>query len=213
MKKISALLLTILAGLYAAAQNCPTIHAHAPADQITAGDTVLFFAEVKPDSTSLTYNWSVSNGTIISGQGTNMIQVVTDSLGGLYITATVEAGGLPLECISTSSVTIDVQDGPEKIISGNYTTPQALAASVKKFIMQTDLANINISQTAFIYVYGGPTTTTVQQKAINAAISKEFEKNGIFPFQYVIADGGKKKTASFEMYKLLPGAKEPKPSK
>ncbi|MBK5272833.1 MAG: hypothetical protein JJE22_17680, partial [Bacteroidia bacterium] len=51
-----------------------------------------------------------------------------------------------------------------------------------------------------------------QLKTINATISSVFEKNNIFPFQYKIADGGKKKVVSYEMYNLLPGVKEPRPS-
>ena len=213
MKNILTALLIAFAGLPVQAQNCPAIKVYASSFEIPEGDILVFIAEVTPASESVTHNWSISNGTIASGQGTKTIQVITDSLGGSSITATVEIGGLPRDCIITSSMTADVMKGPEKIISANYTTPQALSAAVKKFITQTDLANISLSQTAFVYVYGGAATTTAQLKAMNSAIAKEFEKNGTFIFQYKITDGGKKKIASFEMYRLMSGTREPKPSK
>jgi len=102
--------------------------------------------------------------------------------------------------------------GPIKIIAADYTTPQALTAAVKKFITQTGLNDIAISQTAFIYVYSGAATTGAQLKAINTTITNAFNKSKILSYQYKIVNGGKKKAASYEMYKLLPDVKEPKPS-
>lgn len=149
----------------------------------------------------------------MSGQGTSMIMVNTASLGGMFVTATVELGGFPRECNTSSSATADIMAAPVKIISANYTTPQALTATVQKFITQTKLNEIAISQTAFIYVYSGAATTTAQLKAIKANIDNAFDKNSIYPYQYKIADGGKKKKTSYEMYILAPGVKKPDPSK
>ncbi|HAO45567.1 MAG TPA: hypothetical protein DCQ97_01480 [Chitinophagaceae bacterium] len=56
----------------------------------------------------LTYNWSVSTGTIISGQGTPVIKVDTRGLKGQSITAGVEINGLRYDCTNFSSITIDV---------------------------------------------------------------------------------------------------------
>jgi hypothetical protein len=52
---------------------------------------------------NVTYNWSVSAGTISSGQGTSSITVETTGLGGQTVTATVELGGLDPSCSRTAS--------------------------------------------------------------------------------------------------------------
>jgi hypothetical protein len=213
MKKLVSVSIAIFILLSVQAQNCPTVSIAGPSDQLTAGDTLVFTANISGTNISVTYNWSISAGAIMSGQGTAMIIVNTDSLAGQYVTATVELGGVPRECISVSSATADIVAGPVKIISANYTTSQALTAAVQKFITQTKLNDINISQTAFIYVYSGTSTSAARLKAINAIITNTFDKNNVYSFQYKIADGGKKKVASVEMYSLLPGVKEPKPSK
>jgi len=58
---------------------------------------------------NVTYNWSVSAGTISSGQGTSSITVNTDTLGGQSVTATVELSGLDPSCSRTASCTTSVR--------------------------------------------------------------------------------------------------------
>ncbi|MEQ1921338.1 MAG: hypothetical protein ABL952_02405 [Pyrinomonadaceae bacterium] len=48
--------------------------------------------------TGVTYNWSVSAGTISSGQGTSSISVDTTGLAGQNVTATVQIGGVDASC-------------------------------------------------------------------------------------------------------------------
>jgi hypothetical protein len=61
-----------------------------------------------------TYNWSVSAGTITSGQGTSTITVDTTGLGGQSVTATVTAGGFDPSCSTASSCTTNVRPKPEE---------------------------------------------------------------------------------------------------
>ncbi|MGV3599035.1 MAG: PKD domain-containing protein, partial [Bacteroidota bacterium] len=65
------------------------------------------------------YNWSVSNGTIISGQGTNSIDVILDTVGNSVVMVTQTS---PLGCDSTVSDTITVIYTPAPIISGPDTS-------------------------------------------------------------------------------------------
>ena len=58
---------------------------------------------------NVTYNWTVSAGTISSGQGTSSITVDTAGLGGQSVTATVELGGLDPSCSRTASCTTSVK--------------------------------------------------------------------------------------------------------
>jgi hypothetical protein len=63
---------------------------------------------------SETYNWTVSAGTITSGQGTSSITVDTKGLGGQTITATVEIGGLDPTCTKTASCSTPIKAPPAK---------------------------------------------------------------------------------------------------
>ncbi len=60
-----------------------------------------------------TYNWSVSVGTISSGQGTSTITVDTTGIGGQSVTANVTIGGADPSCTgTTASCTTPVKPPP-----------------------------------------------------------------------------------------------------
>ena len=56
---------------------------------------------------SVSYNWSVSSGTIISGQGTPKIKLkVTPMLANTPVTAMVEIQGTCVDCTRTASANV-----------------------------------------------------------------------------------------------------------
>jgi hypothetical protein len=89
---------------------CPTVSASGPSE-VKQGDPITFNASV--GASNVTYNWSVSAGTISSGQGTSSITVDTAGLAGQSVTATVEVGGLAASCGRTASATTSVVAPPE----------------------------------------------------------------------------------------------------
>jgi hypothetical protein len=54
------------------------------------------------------YNWTVSAGTIVEGQGTDTIKVDTTGLAGQTVRAAVSLGGYNLECAANCAVTMPV---------------------------------------------------------------------------------------------------------
>jgi hypothetical protein len=92
---------------------CPQISVSCPSE-IEAGQPVTFTASVTGGETGATwtYNWSVSTGTISSGQGTSTITVDTAGIGGQSVTATVSIGGADPSCNATSSCTTAVKPPP-----------------------------------------------------------------------------------------------------
>jgi hypothetical protein len=85
---------------------CPTMKVICP-DSVKQGDQMTFSAEIKGGDSNVTptYNWTVSAGTIESGQGTASINVTTKGLeADSNITATVEAGGYDRDCGYGSTV-------------------------------------------------------------------------------------------------------------
>lgn len=92
---------------------CPTsVTVDCPSQPVPEGAPVTFTANVKGGPGNQTYNWTVSAGTISSGQGTSSITVDTTKLGGQSVTATVELGGLDPNCNRTASCTASVVAPP-----------------------------------------------------------------------------------------------------
>lgn len=85
------------------ADKCPSITVTGVAEE---GPSALFSANVTSLNQDLTYNWSVSAGTISTGQGSLQISVA-DADGG-SVSATVEVGGIPASCPATASGTVDL---------------------------------------------------------------------------------------------------------
>jgi hypothetical protein len=85
---------------------CPAITASCP-DSVEAGHLATFTVS-GADAEKLTYNWTVDQGRITSGQGTRSINVDTTKLAGKTVTATVEIGGIDPACPRTSSCTAQV---------------------------------------------------------------------------------------------------------
>ena len=196
MLRLNLLVAGILSLLHVHAQNCPaSITVTAPSSQV-AGKTFVFIADIKelPKELSVTYNWSVSMGTITSGQGTSVITVDPGNESG-SCTATVEIGGLPAQCTRVASATVDITAAPEKIIATNLVTAAALNDAVKKFISKTNLKNLTISQNAIVNIYA---TNAAQFKQIKTIIEKAFTSNKVLTYQFKIVDMGVAKVASVE---------------
>jgi hypothetical protein len=86
---------------------CPTVSVSCPSD-VDQGSPITYTASVSGDM-NVTYNWSVSAGTISGGQGTSSITVDTTGLGGQTVTATVELGGLDPSCSRTASCSTSIK--------------------------------------------------------------------------------------------------------
>jgi hypothetical protein len=92
---------------------CPTFNVTCPSE-VEDGSPATFsatFTQGTPQ-VSETYNWTVSAGTITSGQGTSSITVDTKGTGGQTITATVEVGGVDPSCTRTASCSTPVRPKP-----------------------------------------------------------------------------------------------------
>jgi hypothetical protein len=213
MRKLLSLPIALFSLLFAQAQNCPSSVTVVGPSELMAGDTLVFTVAVRDYNYSgkLMYNWSISAGTIISGQGTAMIRVNTSKLDGQTVTATLELKGLPPKCQSVASTSAEIIPAAQLAVSGTFTNGQELKNAVQRFIAATSFKDSTVIGTAFIYLYKGPTTSESALKIFKDAIIGAFEYNKILPSQYKIADGGNRKLAFYEMYLLLPGGREPKP--
>ena len=87
---------------------CPTIASACP-DEVEPGMPLTFSATVGQGPFKQSYHWTVSSGTITSGQGTTAITVSTEGSEGQSVTATLEVEGVDPSCGKSTSCTTNVK--------------------------------------------------------------------------------------------------------
>src|SRR5688572_4648487 len=94
---------------------CPNVSIYCP-DVQQAGSPITFTASISGGTPGVTpvYNWVVSAGRILSGQGTTTITVDTAGLAGQPITATVEVAGYNLECRAQCQAAVPAPPNPTR---------------------------------------------------------------------------------------------------
>jgi hypothetical protein len=94
---------------------CPNISIACP-QEIAPDQPVTFVATLSGGSGNVvsTYNWTLTAGTIIEGQGTPTIKVDTTGLAGQALTATLSMTGFPQDCSASCTVQIPIPKSPSK---------------------------------------------------------------------------------------------------
>jgi len=94
---------------------CPTIAISCP-ERVAVDQPVTFSAVLSGPLSNITpvYNWSVSAGRIIEGQGTNLIRVDTTGLAGQALTASLSMGGYSLDCAASCAIHFPVTQSCRK---------------------------------------------------------------------------------------------------
>lgn len=154
-----------------AAVSCPRVVVSCP-DSVRAGEELTFTANVSGGDADVepTFNWTVSAGTISSGQGRATIMVDTAGIGGQTVTATVDVGNFPRECITSHSCTTSVAAKSVPATKfGEYVTRdlKANTAMLDAFVLA--LMNDPTAQ-GYVIAYGGRTSRPedAQKAADNA---------------------------------------------
>jgi hypothetical protein len=152
--------------------ECPTLDVTGPAGVTNAGETMTFTANVSGGSqANVTYDWAVSSGTIIEGQGTPVIRVATTrEMVGTTVEATVTIGGICEECPDkTGTARAQIPEGIEfrEVDRFNVLSNDDVKARVQNFFVE--LANDPTAQ-GYIINYGTARDITRREKQINDAI-------------------------------------------
>lgn len=144
---------------------CPVVQPVCPAIEITCPTTVTIdqpltfssrYTGGVPANVTPAYNWSVSAGTIIEGQGTSTIKVDTTGLAGQTVRATLSMGGYTLECSADCAVTIPLP----KLNSRKFDDFLNIARNDEKARLDNlviELQN-DPTATAYVIVYPGRTS-------------------------------------------------------
>lgn len=196
--------------------QCPVIKVSCPDDVKEPGTSITFeakLADVDPSDTP-TFNWSVSAGSITSGQDTPSITVDTTGVaGGIVLTATVEVGGLNRVCRDTASCGTVVHQTPipERFDTYGDISFEDEQARLDNFaITAQELPNLNL----YIVCYGGRRGYRGEAMA-RCERAKRYlvGRRNIAPGRVVLVNGGFMRELNVWLWLLPPGTKyEPTPT-
>jgi len=208
---LSGLLLVANGFAQDAPASCPTVRVSCP-DSAEAGADLSFTVDVSdgPSEVTPTYNWSVSAGSIKSGQGTSTIAVDTTGTAGQTITATVDVGGFSRECATSSSCTASVQEKAAPAVKfGEYVTADLSAnkETLDEFVIA--LMNDPDSQ-GYIIAYGGRTSGPDDaQKAADNATDYTMNTRKMDGARTLAGVGGYREKPTIELWIAPPGGAQP----
>ena len=192
---------------------CPTVSVSCPSD-VDQGSPITFSSST---ADNVTYNWSVSAGTISSGQGTSSITVDTAGLGGQTVTATVELGGLDPSCSRTASCTTGVRPAPRTPVKfDEYGDIRFNDEKARLDNYAIQLQNEPGAQ-GYIIGYGtcsgdglcSHTSCIVAQKRIERAKDYLVNTRGIDAGRIITVDGGCRADVAVELWVVPTGATPP----
>ena len=192
--------------------ECPSTSITGPTGITQPGETMTFTVTASGGTQPgpITYNWSVDNGTIESGQGTPSIVVrTTPEMAGQTVTATVELGGLPTcGCPATLTERGGVAEKPkaEQIDEFGRLPNDDIRGRLDTFF--AELSN-RPGEQGYIINYGTPAQITARERLIRNHISfRNFD-----PSRITIVNGGASPSGepTTRLYRVPPGADNPTP--
>jgi len=195
------------------APPCPTITVDCPTSAVQPGTAATVTVNLSGGAPGLTptYNWSVSDGTIASGQGTPSISIDTTGQDGKNITATVEIGGLPPECQRTASCSFSVVKPEVKTCSQVDEYGDIKFNDEKARLDNYAIAlNSDPNATGTIIVYAGRTDPagTAQARG-DRAKNYLVTTRGIDAGRITVVDGGCRETLAVDLFNCPAGATPP----
>ncbi len=193
--------------------SCPNITVDCPTSLATPGTPVTFTANIGGGDPNVTptFNWTVSAGSISSGQGTGSITVDTTGLAaGSSITATVSVGGFDPSCTSSASCTVTGGNVPEAAVKFDE------YGNIKRNDEKARLDNFANELQArpgaqgYIIGYGGRRSRAGEAQA-RADRAKDYLVNSrqIDAGRLVTVDGGYKEEPTTELWIVPAGATPP----
>ncbi|HYE13056.1 MAG TPA: hypothetical protein VD968_01290 [Pyrinomonadaceae bacterium] len=191
--------------------DCPEVDVSCPADPVAPGSPITFTATVRGGDPNVTptFNWTVSAGTISSGQGTSSITVDTTGLpGNSSVTATVDVGGYPRNCPTSDSCTTPIREIRRARKIDEYGNIRFNDEKARLDNFAIELQNDPTSQ-GYLVCYGGRRGREGEaQRRCDRAKDYLVNTRGIDAGRIVTVDGGFREDLTVELW-LVPSGAEP----
>jgi hypothetical protein len=193
-------------------KSCPTVQVTCP-DSVTENAPITFAANVTGGTPNITpiYNWTVSGGRIIAGQGTPAISVDTTGLAGQTIRATLDVGGYDVPCPASCSVSVPIEIKPRKFDEYFDIARNDEKARLDNYAIQ--LQNEPGSH-GYIIVYPSRRAKSDEAQARATRISDYLiNSRGVDASRFTITMGGARDGWMTELWIVPQGAKPPVPQR
>jgi hypothetical protein len=212
IRHIFALFIVLAAGAVAVlAQDCPKVMTTSASEPVKSVTPLTFTSTVSGGDPNVTptYNWTISAGTITSGQGTSVIIVDTTGVEG-SITATVDVGGFDGGCSTASSSTSDVEKPKESRKFAELVKPSTEEQNlrVEDFLMEL---GTDPSSTGYVFAYASKDSPTAAKQFLKTAQAKA-ATIGFDLSRLMLKEGGLKSAFGVEMWIVPEGLPAPKPN-
>ena len=187
---------------------CPNVSIICP-ERGEVGEPLTFTANATGGTPGVTaiYNWTVSAGRILEGQGTPTIRVDTTGLAGQTVTATLQMGGYTLDCSASCSVQF-----PVPVECRKFDEYPSIAYNDEKARLDNyaiELQN-DPTATAYVIVYPGQTGKSGDlQKHTKRAVDYLVNSRGINANRIVTLVGPTRSELAVELWLCPQGAKPP----
>ena len=186
--------------------ECPDISGYFEGPRFDNSKPAIFRAYIYPEG-SYKLNWTLSEGRITDGQGTQRIEV--DPASSTRITASFSVADLPAPCRNSELVTVDLTHGPFLSDAMDQFNESMLRGRLDSFLTEI------ISHSAYqgvIIVYGARNRGRVSLDAATKLVQNHLAFRR-FPMNRVrVAKGGYRDYPGFESWLMLSGMEMPKPT-
>ena len=189
---------------------CPNVSIYCP-DTVTLGQPITFTAEAAGGTPGVTptFNWTVSEGTITSGQGTPSITVDSTGLGGRAITATVEVLGYNLTCKATCTTQV-----PSPPVEKPFDEYNDIAYNDEKARLDPFAVYLQGEPRARGYIIahqGRRARAGAARRRAERARDYLVNERGIGSDRIIIVEGAPRDVTTFQLRGVPPGAPAPQP--
>lgn len=190
---------------------CPSVSIACPTN-LGIDQPLNFSANVAGGTAGVTpvYNWTVSAGTITSGQGTNAIVVDTRGLAGQTVKATLSMGGYSLDCSAACSVQLPVP----QLSNRKFDEFADIQRNDEKARLDNYAIELQNDPTATAYVIIHPAATTRPsdvQRRTKRILDYLVNTRGVDSKRILTLTGGAKSELSVELWIAPQGAAPPTP--
>jgi hypothetical protein len=191
---------------------CPNVSVSCP-DATADGQPVTFTATMSGGSGEMkpTYNWTVSAGHIISGQGTRSITVDTAGLAGQTVRADLELGGYGMRCPASCATSIPIVNKPHKFDEFYDIARNDEKARLDNYAIQ--LQGEPGSQGYIIVYPSSKARANVAQARAKRISDYLVNSRGIDASRFTVTMGAAREDWLFELWIVPAGATPPTPSR
>lgn len=170
-------------------EDCPSVFVVGPLVSVNDGDSAVFSVSVDGDvkRDKIGYEWSVDNGQISSGAGTDEITVVVSG----KPTATVKVAGIDEGCNSTVSLAARYGGTDKSAIFFDEFGKVKDKLLEKRIAAMTDALRRNPTTTARIISYGSADAVSKRESEIRNLAARS--ARAIDPLRIVFVNGGVEK--------------------